>query len=178
MIKPMDPIIIDVEASGFGRGSYPIEVGVAMPDGRNYCTIIRPERDWTHWDKTAETLHGISREILVEHGRSPLEVARQLNVWLAGEVVYSDAWSHDSSWLAQLFERAGISQHFKLQALRELMTDQQLACWNEVKQEVIKELGYRRHRASQDALILHHTYVRSAAKTGGITRTTRLTRQL
>ena len=27
------PIMLDVEASGFGRGSYPIEIGLAFPDG-------------------------------------------------------------------------------------------------------------------------------------------------
>ena len=27
------PAVLDVEASGFGAGSYPIEVGIAMPDG-------------------------------------------------------------------------------------------------------------------------------------------------
>ena len=30
------PIIIDIEASGFGRGSYPIEIGYHMPDGESY----------------------------------------------------------------------------------------------------------------------------------------------
>ena len=32
----MTPIVIDVEASGFGKGSYPIEVGVVLPDGSRH----------------------------------------------------------------------------------------------------------------------------------------------
>ena len=42
-------ITIDVEASGFGVGSYPIEVGVAFPDGGTQCYLIKPEHDWIHW---------------------------------------------------------------------------------------------------------------------------------
>lgn len=42
------PAVLDVEASGFGRYSYPIEVGYALPDGRVFCTLIRPEPHWTH----------------------------------------------------------------------------------------------------------------------------------
>jgi hypothetical protein len=34
--------VIDVEASGFGRGSYPIEVGFVLPDGEAVCTLVRP----------------------------------------------------------------------------------------------------------------------------------------
>ena len=158
------PLIIDVEASGFGRGSYPIEVGVAMPDGETYCMIIRPEDDWLHWDEEAEGLHGISREVLQEHGRSPLEVAEHLNQWLADELVFSDAWGNDSSWLGLLFDCAGIGQHFKLESLRKLMTEEQAEHWHDAKDRVIVESGFRRHRASSDALILQETFCQTAQK--------------
>jgi len=46
--------ILDVEASGFGAGSYPIEVGYVFGDGRSYCTLIRPVSSWTHWDAKAK----------------------------------------------------------------------------------------------------------------------------
>jgi hypothetical protein len=42
------PLIIDVEASGFGGTSYPIEIGVALDYGHKYCTLIHPEPGWTH----------------------------------------------------------------------------------------------------------------------------------
>ena len=48
------PLIIDVEASGFGGASYPIEIGVALDDGHKYCALILPEPEWTHWDAAAE----------------------------------------------------------------------------------------------------------------------------
>ena len=69
----MQPIFIDVEAAGFGRGSYPIEVGLAMPDGQSYCYLIRPEPEWTFWDDKAEAVHAISRDILQHHGRPARE---------------------------------------------------------------------------------------------------------
>lgn len=158
----MGPLVIDVEASGFGRGSYPVEIGVAMPSGETHCMIIRPFPEWRHWDPDAQALHGISREVLVECGREPREVARSLNRWLGGKVVYSDAWGNDSTWLALLFEYAGLSQHFHLDSLRSIMTEEQASCWHRIKNTVIAEAGYRRHRASHDALILQKTFMRTA----------------
>ena len=73
------PIIIDVEASGFGAGSYPIEVGIAVPEGNDYCRLVRPEPSWIRWDEDTEKVHGITREILQSYGKPVTEVAEQLN---------------------------------------------------------------------------------------------------
>ncbi len=56
------PIILDIEASGFGRSGYPIEIGYALPDGQTWCSLIRPEPEWTHWDPSAEAVHHISQD--------------------------------------------------------------------------------------------------------------------
>ncbi len=48
------PIVLDVEASGFGRDSYPVEIGYAMPNGSCFCSLVRPEPHWTHWDPEAQ----------------------------------------------------------------------------------------------------------------------------
>ena len=58
------PTLLDIEASGFGRGSYPIEVGLARADGSVCAFLIQPQNEWTHWDPKAELLHGISRSRL------------------------------------------------------------------------------------------------------------------
>ncbi len=84
---PSPIAVLDIEASGFGRGSYPIEVGFVDAQGGAFCSLIRPEPDWLHWDASAEALHGISREALQRHGRPPAWVADQLNQRLAGQVV-------------------------------------------------------------------------------------------
>ena len=67
------PIFVDVEASGFGSLSYPIEIGIALPDGNRYCTLIAPAPSWVHWDPKAEALHGLSRERLIN---IPIEYAK------------------------------------------------------------------------------------------------------
>jgi hypothetical protein len=86
------PLIIDVEASGFGSGSYPIEIGLALDDGHKYCALILPEPDWTDWDPEAERIHRIPRDILEAYGRPARAVAETLNELLASRTVYTDGW--------------------------------------------------------------------------------------
>ncbi|MFT5578885.1 MAG: hypothetical protein ACI9WS_001641 [Paraglaciecola psychrophila] len=156
--KNMLPVILDVEASGFGRGSYPIEVGVVMADQVSHCMLIRPELEWRHWDKAAEQLHCITREQLLHYGHPAREVAHCLNNWLGGQLVYSDAWGNDSSWLALLFEAAQCRQQFKLESLRSLLTDRQVTLWHQSKDHIISAGDFIRHRASNDAVVLQRTY--------------------
>jgi hypothetical protein len=144
------PCVLDIEASGFGRGSYPIEIGFVLPDGTAYCTLILPDAGWTHWDGDAERMHGISRSLLQRHGRSAQEVA----VELVGRTVYCDNWAHDYAWLARLFESADISPRFKLRHLRELMSENAAEHFDETRESVARNLQLRRHRASSDARVL------------------------
>jgi DNA polymerase III epsilon subunit-like protein len=156
----MTPIIIDVEASGFGRGSYPLEVGVVLPDGSRHCYLITPARGWKHWDDDAEALHGISRETLSAYGRPLREVAWRLNELLLNKTAYSDAWSFDMSWLGKLFDAADIPQRFRIADLSELLDEEQQRLWGALKQRVADDLGLQRHRASGDARILQETWLR------------------
>ena len=151
------PAIIDVEASGFGRGSYPIEVGFVLPDGSSYCTLIRPEADWQHWDAEAERIHGLDRSVLQVHGRPVDEVCRQINARLHGQVIYSDGWAHDYSWLGRLFDAADSFPAFRLKDLRELLGDCEQSIWHMTRDELQARLQLRRHRASTDARILQET---------------------
>jgi len=157
-----DPaIIIDIEASGFGVGSYPIEVGLAFPDGGAQCYLIKPEKEWTHWDKEAEAVHGIKKETLTEYGTDARTVAQHLNSLLRGKTVYCDGWSKDLSWLATLFESVDNTPLFRIETLTKILSQSQLNNWEKIKAKVIQELELTRHRASADALILQHTYQRS-----------------
>jgi len=155
------PAILDIEASGFGLGSYPIEIGFITSDGQPWCRLVRPEPDWQHWDPLAESVHGITREHLLLHGQPPREIAQALNEQLAGQTIYSDAWAHDYTWLSRLFEAADRSPRFKLENLRLLLTDAQAERWHEVKRDVAQRLGEQRHRASADARLLQQTYLAS-----------------
>ena len=156
----MTPTLIDVEASGFGSGSYPIEIGVALPDGTRHCYLIAPARSWRSWDPDAEAVHGISRDCLETYGRPVPDVAWRLNAMLRNRVVYSDAWSFDMSWVAKLYDAAGMLQTFRIADISELIDEDQHAHWQTTKQAVIDELGLPRHRASGDARILQETWLR------------------
>jgi hypothetical protein len=154
------PTVLDVEASGFGRNSYPIEIGFVLPNGHAYCTLIRPEAHWTHWDAQAEATHHIPRALLVQRGLAVPEVARTINAQLAGQTVYSDGWANDYSWLGALFDAADMSPAFKLENLRALLDDNQADQWHTVKAQVSNERGVQRHRASADARLLQLTLLR------------------
>jgi hypothetical protein len=151
------PPILDIEASGFGLGSYPIEIGVVMPDARAWCSLVRPEPAWQHWDPNAAAVHNISREQLEQHGRTPQEIVQTLNEWLRGLVVYSDAWAHDYTWLNKLYDAANRSPSFRLENLRALLSDAEANRWHELKQSVAKQANLPRHRASGDAKLLQMT---------------------
>jgi hypothetical protein len=151
------PHILDIEASGFGLGSYPIEVGIVMGDGRSWCSLVKPEPAWQHWDPNAASLHGICRDQLETSGRTAKEVAAHLNQWLKGMVIYTDAWAHDYTWLNKIFEAASVSPQFKLENLRALLTDDEAQRWHDIKLGVAKNLALTRHRASSDARILQMT---------------------
>lgn len=152
--------VLDMEASGFGKNSYPIEVGYVLADGSSFCTLIKPEPDWTHWDEQAEQTHHISRTVAQQHGQDASTVAQKLNAALAGLTLYSDGWVNDYSWLGKLFDAADLSPHFKLDNLRSLLSEEQAQRWHTVKQKVAQEAHINRHRASADAKLLQLTLVR------------------
>lgn len=163
----MDPLpaIIDFEASGFGKGSYPIEVGFVLPRGAMYCTLIAPAPHWRHWDAQAESIHHITREILLAHGKQASVVAQSLNQQLRGQTVYSDGWANDFSWLSLLFDQADMTPAFRLDNLRALLTEVEAATWHACKQTVLAELQVQRHRASTDARVLQLTLKRLREET-------------
>lgn len=148
------PCVLDIEASGFGAGSYPIEVGYVMPDGRAACMLVQPATDWTHWDAAAERIHGISRSVLVAHGRPPRDVALALNRDLAGLTVYCDGWAHDYPWLGALYEEAGLAPAFRLESVCALLDAAALAQLDQARRDALAEMGLTRHRASNDARAL------------------------
>lgn len=146
--------VIDIEASGFGRHSYPIEVGFVREDGQAWCSLVLPADDWQHWDTAAEQLHGIPRAMLLQHGRPAHEVAQRLNTDLAGCTAYCDGWAHDYSWLGALYEAADLTPNFRLESVRALLDETRLQQLDALRREAFEALGIARHRASSDALAL------------------------
>ena len=164
------PAIIDVEASGFGSESYPIEVGVVLSSGSRFCRLIRPFDDWTHWDVSAENLHGISRQQIESWGVDGVDVCHALNRFIGQTKVYSDAWVVDHPWLLKLFYRAGIEMTFAISSLELIMREEQIYSWDEDKKFIQERSGLKRHRASTDACIIQETFKHNLLRHKKITK--------
>lgn len=161
MPRVENPIIVDVEASGFGGMSYPIEVGIALDDDTKYCSLILPAPDWEHWDDDAEKVHRIARDILETYGKPVQEVAANLNRLLEGKTLYTDGWVVDKPWLTTLFHEAQIEMKFRVSPLELILSEQQMTRWHDTKDKILAEVKERRHRASFDAWIIQETYKRT-----------------
>ena len=159
--NPAMPPIMDIEASGFGKNSYPIEIGYVLEDGQSYCTLIQPLDDWNEWSDEVESVHGITRDVLEEYGKPPAEVASQLNKALNGKILYTDAWSFDSSWLSLLFYSVDIPLDFKLESIRMIISEKQTEHWHFQKDIITASTNLQRHRASSDAFIIQQTYAKT-----------------
>lgn len=159
------PPVLDIEASGFGAGSYPIEIGFVLANGDAYCTLIAPEPHWTHWDAAAQAVHGITRSTLFRFGKAASVVVGELDLRLAGATIYSDAWCHDYTWLNVLYAAAGRTPSFKLASLHSVVGEVPQSRWNAVRAEVERREGGTRHRASADARVLQQTARELAAAT-------------
>jgi hypothetical protein len=153
------PIIVDLEASGFGSDSYPIEVGVITDTGKKYCRLIQRQPEWQHWSQEAEDLHGISREILKEKGFGPAQICDELNQLLDGKTIYSDGWVVDYPWMITLFNAAKVSMGFRLSPLESILSESQMDVWHQTKTILISQSDTARHRASTDAELIQQVYI-------------------
>ncbi|MEQ8935713.1 MAG: hypothetical protein RIE56_07965 [Amphiplicatus sp.] len=152
-------VFIDLEASGLGSKSWPVEVGWAFEDGAAQSLLIRPHDSWTEeaWDAQAEALHGLTRTRLEEEGVETRAVCVALNEAFDGAKVYSDAPDWDGFWLFRLFSAAGVRQSFSIldygRLIRPLLDQRQGALL-----ERASRLAPRRHRAADDARHLQVLY--------------------
>ncbi|MFQ3281109.1 hypothetical protein [Reinekea sp.] len=152
------PAILDIEASGFGKGSYPIEIGVMTETGKQHSWLVHPEEDWVHWKIEAEKLHGIPRSRLLEEGLRPSVIADKLNEIFEGQILYSDGWGFDSGWLSLLYYVADRKMFFKLETLPKILSEYQLAHWDQTKADIESQRKLPDHRAGIDALLIQETY--------------------
>ncbi|HYC06185.1 MAG TPA: hypothetical protein VED40_23050 [Azospirillaceae bacterium] len=112
MIEPI--AFLDVEASGFGPESYPIEIGWVLSD--TDCAearLILPHPDWVYWDPAAQAVHGIARTELFATGLPGPRVAAWLDANLIGHVVYVGA-EDDLFWIDRLYRACNRRPSFRL----------------------------------------------------------------
>lgn len=96
---------IDLESSGLGRGSYPIEYGSCGFDLRPLGFLIRRREDFklSEWSPAAQSLHNISVDQLAEQGIDTEEAILRISHDLGpGVVSLSDNPDYDCQWLLRL----------------------------------------------------------------------------
>ncbi len=143
----MNLICLDLEASGLGPGSYPIEVAwKGMSEGcDNFLIDPGSVSEWTFWDDFAEEMHGLCRVELSQKGITAVEACDRLNAALQGQDVISDAWEFDSFWLRRLFEATERTMQFRLIGLSEVLSPEEL-----IQYRFVCKAQLRRHRAMAD----------------------------
>ena len=110
-------IILDFEASGLMKGSYPIEIAWIRDNKKSISTLIKPSGNWllneSLWSERSQGVHGIARDTLVNEG---LEIKSVIDLILNDikeyETIYSDNPFFEQQWLDRLFDEAGISHNY------------------------------------------------------------------
>lgn len=155
-IKSKEVIIIDCEASGLVKESYPIEVGVSF-SGDSFGFLIKPDPSWNYWSIEAEKIHNIKKEKLLKEGISCYEAAIFLNNQLRGSTIFSDASEFENFWINKLFNISGVEKMFEIESIYELSFDYER--YKYIK-EKISNLTVT-HRAENDANIIREAIEKS-----------------
>lgn len=150
----MDYVTIDFEASCLPRHgrSFPIEVGIAGPEGVQ-SWLIRPGAGWRGWSWSAEALglHGIHRELLAEDGLPAHRVFAELSRAIAGRRVIADS-RIDNYWWQVLSGAAGEETASPIVHVGTVLDE--LGATTEAvlaAQRLTDQLCPGRHRAADDA---------------------------
>jgi len=111
-LKPDHLIFLDIEASGLGPDSWPIEVGLAWivdQAVQTWSSLIRPEPDWDPdaWSDQSAIIHNIPREDL-DAAPKAIDVAHEVMERIAARHVISDAPGFDRMWMQRIFEAIDI----------------------------------------------------------------------
>lgn len=141
-------ICMDIEASGLGPLSYPIEIAWKSGlTGECDSFLINPETgyNWTDWDSTAEEIHHITVDELLADGVSVVEACMRLNNQLEGKTVTSDAFDFDYFWIRRLYESARMNPTFEMQGVDKVLEGGQL-----IQYRLIANAQVRHHRAMDD----------------------------
>jgi len=152
----MSPIYtLDFEASCLpqhGR-SFPIEVGVAGPDGFAKAWLIKPDPAWDGWTWTpeAEALHGVTREQLARDGLPAEVVLDELRAVLRGQPAYADSYL-DARWMRLLEAAAGALPLVDVRHIDALVDRLGIDDAGVARALQAANAGaFRRHRAADDA---------------------------
>lgn len=110
------PIFLDVEASSLSGDSYPIEIAWNLPNGEIESYLINPylyPDDYVDWSPDAQACHGLSREYLMDKGKSPSLVVEIMLEALSNQKIYTNAPDFDGFWIRRLF--SAVDKNMSLQ---------------------------------------------------------------
>ena len=144
----MELICIDLEASGLGPDSYPVEVAwKSAESGAQDSFLINPEsaEGWVFWDEFAEEMHGIEWSTLTKSGIGVRAACERLNTALFGKDVVCDALEFDAFWLRRLFRAGCQPMNFTLKGIESVLSPEQ-----RIQYRLVSRSQYRRHRALDD----------------------------
>lgn len=161
------PMFVDLEASGLGPASYPIEVAWSNPAGEIEEHLIDPPEEWLtdlEWDPNAERIHGIPLRKLTTEGEPIEQVCEAFVRATARQPLYSDAPSHDGRWLRQMLEFGGFGNHMldvrdAIELFQPKISGAHLRM-DAAKLQARVDLGLRHHRAGDDVRALLEAYKR------------------
>lgn len=108
VITVATPLIVDLEATGLGENSFPIEISWVNHKGKIFTHFISVEGvDNVEWDENISEINRITLEDL-EDGLSVNEVVALLEESIGdGElVIYTDGVEWDEFWLRRLYSAA------------------------------------------------------------------------
>lgn len=139
---------MDLEASGLGPRSYPIEVAWKCgATGECDSFLINPESayGWNDWDPIAAEIHNIPRDHLIKEGISVREACKRLNQFIGDRDVISDALEFDYFWIRRLFEAGMMKPTFKMKGIDHILEGEQLIMYR-----LVASAQVRNHRAMDD----------------------------
>lgn len=146
--------VIDFEASGLSKKSYPIEVGITN-GAEHYTALIKPMSHWTYWEAEAEKIHNITADETMKNGKDSLSVANDLNSILKKSKIYCDNIQWDGFWLNVLFSDNRLSPTFQILDIQDILkTGKQWRLFESKMEEFEQSNLYRKHRALDDARVI------------------------
>lgn len=150
----MDIWVIDFEASGLSKKSYPIEVGITN-GAEHYTVLIKPMSHWAYWEIEAEKVHNIAHDEIMKNGEDPISVAIKLNNILKTSKIYCDNIQWDGFWLNVLFSDNGLSPTFQILDIQDILkTGRQWRLFESKMEKLGMSNIYKKHRALDDARVI------------------------
>lgn len=138
-----------INCPDFEASSYPVEIALALANGRHYHAWIKPMSD-----RLAPKLSDKMQRAVELYGKYPDQVCNELNVLAGGSNLYCDHWGFTSTWLENLYFAACVDKKFICSPIECLLEDDEQANWNQRKQFVLDVLKAEDYSASSQVEVM------------------------